>query len=216
MTKKESKIFIEHILNNILDIENFVKGVNKEILKKDIMRQKAIIKSIEIIGEASNNLPKDFKEEYSQVPWSDIIGMRNKLSHHYFGIDLNVVWKTIKEDIPELKKKILKIKKEDLVGSGMHGSDREQMKESRKEFVERIEEQTFKGQEEDKEDMVENLLEHTKEKKKPLTRLYGDLEKVDRDEIEDLTSEIIREVAEKKKKEKSGADNSDSSKRRMN
>ncbi len=112
MISKDSRIFIEHILNNILDIENFSKGITLETLKKEIMRQKAIIKSIEIMGEASNNLPKDIKEKYSYVPWKDIVGMRNKLSHHYFGIDLDVVWRTIKEDIPDLKQWMLKIKKD--------------------------------------------------------------------------------------------------------
>lgn len=112
MSGRDPSVFIEHILCNIRDIENFSKGMDKNRLRKSILKQKAIIRSIEIIGEAVSNLPNEFKGKYHEVPWADIIGMRNKLIHHYFGVDLEIVWKTIKEDIPDLKQKILRIKKE--------------------------------------------------------------------------------------------------------
>lgn len=114
MNDKDPLIFIEHILNNIKDIEKFSKRLKKEDLRKNILKQKAIIKSIEIIGEAVSNLSSEFKNKYSKIPWRDVIGMRNKLIHQYFGIDLEIVWKTIKEDVPELKKQINEIK-EDLI-----------------------------------------------------------------------------------------------------
>jgi uncharacterized protein with HEPN domain len=110
--KKDVFIFIEHILENIEDIEKFSKGISEKEFEEDSMVQKAVIKSIEIIGEASKNISGDIKRKYSSVPWKDIIGMRDKLIHHYFGIDLTTIWKVIKEDIPDFKEEILRIKKD--------------------------------------------------------------------------------------------------------
>ena len=74
MTDKDPLIFLEHILENISDIEKFSKSKDKEILKRDVMRQKAIIKSIEVIGEAVRNLPSAFMKDNPGVPWGKIIG----------------------------------------------------------------------------------------------------------------------------------------------
>lgn len=110
--KKDALVFIKHILENISDIEKFSKGASKKELKENSMRQKAIIKSIEIIGEAAKNIPGEIRRKYPLIPWKDVVGMRDKLIHHYFGVDLTTIWKVIKEDIPELKEEILKIKKD--------------------------------------------------------------------------------------------------------
>jgi len=110
--KKEPLIFIKHILQNIEDIEIFSKGLSKNNLEKDILRQKAIIRSLEIIGEAVRNLPDSFKKKHPETPWKDIIGTRDKMIHHYFGVDINTVWGIIKKDLPNLERKIEKIKKE--------------------------------------------------------------------------------------------------------
>ncbi len=66
---------------------------------------------ISIIGEAAKNIPKEIKSKHPEIVWSDIVGMRNKIIHEYFGIDEDVLWKTIKEDIPALKKEIKKLSK---------------------------------------------------------------------------------------------------------
>ncbi|MEK6830737.1 MAG: DUF86 domain-containing protein [Nanoarchaeota archaeon] len=108
--KKDPLVFVKHISDEIEKVERFSKDLTKDQLKKNELKQYAIIRAIEIIGEAVNNIPKEVKRKYSEVSWIDISGMRNKLIHHYFGINLNIVWKTIKEDIPDLKQKILKIK----------------------------------------------------------------------------------------------------------
>jgi uncharacterized protein with HEPN domain len=109
---KDPQIFLNHIIESINNIENFIQNINKEKFNLDIKLQDAVIRRIEIIGEAVKNLPKSFTEEYSEIPWIKIAGMRDKLMHHYFGVDMNLVWKTIKEDIPLLKDQILKIKQE--------------------------------------------------------------------------------------------------------
>lgn len=112
MSKKDPLIFIEHILDSINKIESFIKGVSEDKFSKDIKLQDALVRRIEIIGEAVKNLSKEFKESYNNVPWSEIAGMRDKLMHHYFGVNLDTVWEVIKEDVPNLKEKILEIKED--------------------------------------------------------------------------------------------------------
>ena len=112
MTEKESLIFIEHILENITKIESFSKNLSKRELDNNEMVQYAIIRAIEIIGEAVRNLPMSFREKYPEIPWREIVGTRDKVIHHYFGINFEIVWDIIEKDIPQLKLKILKIKKD--------------------------------------------------------------------------------------------------------
>ena len=107
--KKEPLVFIEHILESIKNIENFSQRLSKSKFARDRLRQSAIIREIEIIGEAVKNLPFDFTKKYSNIPWKGIAGMRDKITHHYFGLDLDTIWDIIKEDIPRLKKDIQNI-----------------------------------------------------------------------------------------------------------
>ena len=109
---KENKLFIEHILESINKIETYSENITKEKLINDTKIQDALIRRIEIIGEAAKNLPETFRTKYNYINWSEIIRMRDKIVHHYFGVDLNIIWDVIKTDIPDLKNKILKIKKD--------------------------------------------------------------------------------------------------------
>ena len=81
-----------------------------EGFSKDEMLQVWVLHHIQIIGEASARLSPEFREKYSEVMWVDVISMRNVLVHHYFGIDMNQIWDTVRIDIPALKDEILKIK----------------------------------------------------------------------------------------------------------
>lgn len=108
--KKDVKIFLEHILESINLIEEYVKGKNKSFFLKSTQLQDSVIRRIEVIGEAIKNFPEEVKEAHSDIPWKKIIGMRDILIHQYFGVDLNLTWEVIKEDIPELKKQIISIK----------------------------------------------------------------------------------------------------------
>lgn len=110
--KKEPLIFIKHILESIKNIEDFMKGISKDYFLKNKEKQSAVIREIEIIGEAAKNIPTSFRSKNADIPWSDIAGMRDKLMHHYFGVNLDTVWRVIKDDLPELKKNILKIKED--------------------------------------------------------------------------------------------------------
>lgn len=83
---------------------SFIKGFDFDRFNQDDKTQFAVLRAIEIIGEASKKVPKQTKEDYPEIPWREISGMRDKLVHDYFGIDTKVVWKTAKEDLPNLRK----------------------------------------------------------------------------------------------------------------
>lgn len=109
---KDVKIFIEHILECINLIEEYTNNKTKVDFFKSIQLQDSVIRRIEIIGEATKNIPEEIKVKYSEVPWKEIADMRNILIHEYFGIDLELTWEVVVKDIPDLKNKMIKIKKE--------------------------------------------------------------------------------------------------------
>ena len=109
MKKRDATIFLEDILKNIELIEKFTKNKTKESFRMDTKTQYSVIRGIEIIGEAAKNLPKNLTSKYSDIPWKDITGMRDKLIHSYFGVNFKLVWGVVKKDIPNLKKKIKKV-----------------------------------------------------------------------------------------------------------
>ena len=110
--KKDIIIFIKHILEGIESIENFSRGISKIKFLRDELRQNAIIRKLEIIGEATKNVPSSFRNKYPSIEWKRIAGLRDKLIHDYFGVNLDRVWNIVRKDIPNLKKKIKAILEE--------------------------------------------------------------------------------------------------------
>jgi len=106
---KYDDVYLHHILDSISRIEKFTEGINKNEFKNNELIQSAVIRQIEIIGEASKKLSDKFKNNYPNIPWTDITGMRDKLIHGYFGVDIDIVWLTIQKDIPKLRDLIKKI-----------------------------------------------------------------------------------------------------------
>jgi uncharacterized protein with HEPN domain len=98
--------YLEDIQDAITKGMNFVENISFDEFLKDEKTQYALIRAIEIIGEASKKISDDLKSKYTSVPWSEISGMRDKLIHDYFGVNEEVVWQTAKEDLPMLKTKI--------------------------------------------------------------------------------------------------------------
>ena len=105
-------VFLEHILNSIQRISLFTKGISKNTFLKKEMVQSAVIRELEIIGEAVKNIPPDVTAKYPEIPWKKIAGMRDKLIHNYFGVDFELTYDIIEKDVPALKEQIVKIIKE--------------------------------------------------------------------------------------------------------
>lgn len=106
MQNRDTEAYMEDIRNSIQKISEYTEGLSYNEFEIDTKTTDAVIRNLEIIGEAVNNLPDEFREEHKNVPWHKIISMRNKMIHEYFGVDMEIVWKTIKEDLNEFEKKL--------------------------------------------------------------------------------------------------------------
>ena len=104
--EKDPRIFLRHIAENIDLIGRDLAGVSGEDFKKDKILQDAIVRRIEIIGEAAKNLPDSFKVAHPEIPWREIAGTRDFIVHEYFSVDLDLVWEITQKDLPDLKMKI--------------------------------------------------------------------------------------------------------------
>ena len=104
--KQKNIVYIKHIRDAIKSILEYTKDVNKKSFNSKEIIQDAVIRRIEIIREAVKNVSIDFREKYSDLPWKKIVGMRDKLIHGYFNVDVERVWNVIIDDIPVLKKQI--------------------------------------------------------------------------------------------------------------
>jgi uncharacterized protein with HEPN domain len=113
MSKRDAKIILKDILDEIVKIEKFTKDIDYEDFISDEMRYYAVIRCSEIIGEAVRQLPKDFKRKYPSIEWRKIVDLRNILIHEYFGIEPEIIWDVVKNKIPILKNSIEKILIED-------------------------------------------------------------------------------------------------------
>lgn len=100
------KIRLQHILDAIEEIHKYLISADFSTFLDNSMMRFACIKQMEIIGESSNHISIQLKSKFSEIEWAQIVGMRNVFTHEYFGIDNNLVWEIIKNDIPELKEKI--------------------------------------------------------------------------------------------------------------
>lgn len=106
---KDPQVFLKHILESIEWIEKDMKDLSKDDFLKDVLVQDAVFRRLEIIGEAMRHLPGEFKKAHPEIPWQDIMDTRNKLIHDYFGLDLDLVWGIVKNDVPPLKEQIEKL-----------------------------------------------------------------------------------------------------------
>jgi uncharacterized protein with HEPN domain len=110
--KRNESIYLRHILDAIAKIEAYLQGVEEETFNKNTLIQDGVIRQIEIIGEAVKMLSNELRKKYAYISWQDIAGMRDKLIHHYFGVDIEKVWLTAKEDIPVLRAVVTKMLQE--------------------------------------------------------------------------------------------------------
>lgn len=108
---RDNRDYVNDILESINDILEFTQNIGYEEFYKDKKTINAVIRSFEIIGEGAKNITIDLKEKFNNISWKYMAGMRDKLIHQYFGVDIEIIWTTIKEDLIPLKTEMEKIKK---------------------------------------------------------------------------------------------------------
>jgi uncharacterized protein with HEPN domain len=99
--------YLQDILDYMIKAEEFVEGMDYLAFQEDDKTVFAVIRALEVIGEAAKKIPTPIRRRYAAVPWKSLAGMRDKLIHDYMGISLEIVWRTIKEDIPGVKKPLI-------------------------------------------------------------------------------------------------------------
>lgn len=107
--KRDDTVYLNHIRDACDRIAYYLQEISSIKFNENTLLQDGVIRQIEIIGEAIKRVSKDLHSSYPKIPWEDIAGMRDKLIHDYFGVDINTVWLTAKEDIPILKNQVIKI-----------------------------------------------------------------------------------------------------------
>lgn len=104
--KKDDSVYLHHIIDAFALIEHYMDNVSHEEFLRNRLLQDGVIRQLEVMGEAARNISEDLRIEHPQIPWRQMIGLRNRMIHAYFNIDLQIIWEIVKGDIPDLKQKM--------------------------------------------------------------------------------------------------------------
>ena len=103
MSKRNPQLLLEDMLLSMEKISTYIGMMDKDAFLKDARTVDAVVRNLEIIGEAASRIPDDFKGTHPEIPWRKVVGLRNRVVHEYFGVDLEIVWSVISNDLPPLK-----------------------------------------------------------------------------------------------------------------
>jgi uncharacterized protein with HEPN domain len=109
--KRSISLFVDDIIDSMHRIQTYIHTLNYDDFIENQMIIDAVIRNIEIIGEAANNIPNEIRNDFSDIPWKRMVGLRNIVSHGYFGIDLEIIWEIITKNLPQTKPLIVEMKK---------------------------------------------------------------------------------------------------------
>jgi uncharacterized protein with HEPN domain len=107
---RDDKVYLAHILDAVQQIVCYTAEKDYEQFRASRLVQDAVIRQFEIIGEAAKNVSSDFRNRYTNIPWKDLAGFRDKLIHQYFGVDIATVWRSVQDDMPVLMEELRQIK----------------------------------------------------------------------------------------------------------
>lgn len=109
MSKRTDRDFLSDIQEAIRRVGEYTAGMTYQAFLKDTKTQDAVIRNLEIIGEATKNLSKDLRERHPHIPWKGMAGVRDRLIHHYFGVNLDIVWQIVTDELPEVASELKSI-----------------------------------------------------------------------------------------------------------
>ncbi|MFB0553244.1 MAG: DUF86 domain-containing protein [Phycisphaerae bacterium] len=109
MSKRPINLLLNDIRQAIDRIEQYIKNLSFDAFSDDQKSVDAVVRNLEIIGEAASRVPDEFKEKYPEIEWYKVVGLRHRIVHEYFGIDLEIIWQILQKDLPELRQKITPI-----------------------------------------------------------------------------------------------------------
>lgn len=107
--KKDDSVYLHHILDAIERIEHYLSGMELSQFLQDVLRQDGVVRQLEVIGEASRQISSSFRSQHSEIPWGQIIAMRNRIVHDYTNVDVYIVWEVARRDLPSLKQQIVQL-----------------------------------------------------------------------------------------------------------
>ena len=110
-------MLLEDILDSIERIEHYIQGVKKDAFEPDRKTVDAVVRNLEIIGEAANNLPKSYRDHHSEIEWGQIIGLRHRIIHEYFDVDVDIIWFIVQNELAPLKEQVERLLDNELKSS---------------------------------------------------------------------------------------------------